>query len=258
MDKKLHKSRTNKYIGGICGGLGEYLSIDPTILRLMMVLLAFATSGILVIVYIVMCFIIPYPDEDTGESAAYRKISESADRANINNEKQKRYMGIILVTLGSLLFLKNILPNNISKFVIPIAAVIIGLIIIISALAGDDESEEIPDAPEVYTSEDEKEDEEFSFISPAEDDEKNADEEPEIRDDSKTEEASDEAPPEETQEAADEESPEKDLDKTDGTENTKKERVFKLDDESGVITLEEKDDSQDRVQDTKTEEEDNA
>ncbi len=34
MNKKLYKSNTNKMICGVCGGLGEFFSIDPTIIRL--------------------------------------------------------------------------------------------------------------------------------------------------------------------------------------------------------------------------------
>ncbi len=42
MEKRLHRSRTEKIIGGVCGGLGEYFDIDPTIVRLITVLLFFA------------------------------------------------------------------------------------------------------------------------------------------------------------------------------------------------------------------------
>lgn len=38
MDKKLYRSRKNKMLCGVCGGLGEYLGIDPTVVRLLVVL----------------------------------------------------------------------------------------------------------------------------------------------------------------------------------------------------------------------------
>ena len=34
MEKKLYKSNQNKIICGVCGGIGEYFGIDPTIIRL--------------------------------------------------------------------------------------------------------------------------------------------------------------------------------------------------------------------------------
>lgn len=47
-DKLLRRSKTDKMIAGICGGLGKYFGLDPTILRLVFVLLMiFAGTGLL-------------------------------------------------------------------------------------------------------------------------------------------------------------------------------------------------------------------
>lgn len=59
MDKKLYRSRKNKMLCGICGGLGEYLGIDPTVVRLLVVLLSLSSVGMGVIIYFVAAFIIP-------------------------------------------------------------------------------------------------------------------------------------------------------------------------------------------------------
>lgn len=56
--KRLYKSRTNRVLFGVCGGIGEYFNLDPVIIRLIMVLLACgAGSGILA--YIIAAIIIP-------------------------------------------------------------------------------------------------------------------------------------------------------------------------------------------------------
>lgn len=56
--KRLYRSRTNKMLCGVCGGLAEYFNIDPTIVRLLVVLLACgAGSGLLA--YIIAAIIIP-------------------------------------------------------------------------------------------------------------------------------------------------------------------------------------------------------
>lgn len=58
--KKLYRSRDDKKIAGICGGLGEMFSIDPTLVRLLFVFVGFVTGVMpLVIVYIVGWIIIP-------------------------------------------------------------------------------------------------------------------------------------------------------------------------------------------------------
>jgi phage shock protein C len=58
-DKQLRRSKTDKMIAGICGGLGKYFGLDPTILRLVFVLLMiFAGTGLLT--YLIMWLVIPY------------------------------------------------------------------------------------------------------------------------------------------------------------------------------------------------------
>jgi phage shock protein C len=58
--KRLHRSYTDKKIAGICGGLGEYLEIDPTVVRLGAVFLSLAT-GIFpgFIAYVIAWIIVP-------------------------------------------------------------------------------------------------------------------------------------------------------------------------------------------------------
>lgn len=55
--KRLFKSRTNRMLCGVCGGLGEYLNIDPTLIRLIVAVLGFTGTG--VFAYIVAAIIIP-------------------------------------------------------------------------------------------------------------------------------------------------------------------------------------------------------
>ena len=57
--KKLHRSRADRMIAGICGGLGEMFSVDPTIVRLVFALVALFTVGTASIVYILGWIIIP-------------------------------------------------------------------------------------------------------------------------------------------------------------------------------------------------------
>ncbi len=60
--KKLYKSRTDKKICGVCGGLADYLQLDPTIVRLLMFLFVWCV-GIGLVVYIAAALIMPYKDE---------------------------------------------------------------------------------------------------------------------------------------------------------------------------------------------------
>ena len=58
MTKKLYRSRTDRMLAGVCGGLADYFGVDPTIVRILMVLFALA-GGPGLILYIILMLIIP-------------------------------------------------------------------------------------------------------------------------------------------------------------------------------------------------------
>jgi phage shock protein C len=59
--KQLTRSTSNRMIAGVCAGLGEYLNIDPTVVRLLFILALFLTGPGILIAYLIMAIIIPEP-----------------------------------------------------------------------------------------------------------------------------------------------------------------------------------------------------
>ncbi len=57
--KKLYRSLTDRKLAGVCGGLGEYFDIDPTLVRIIMVVLAIGGIGTGILLYILAWIIIP-------------------------------------------------------------------------------------------------------------------------------------------------------------------------------------------------------
>lgn len=57
--KKLYRSLTDKKIAGICGGLGEYLNVDPTVMRILFVAGFFLTGSLMFWAYLVMWIVMP-------------------------------------------------------------------------------------------------------------------------------------------------------------------------------------------------------
>lgn len=56
---RAYRSRNQRIIAGICGGLGEYFHLDPTIIRILWVFFAIASLGMAVLVYIILIFVLP-------------------------------------------------------------------------------------------------------------------------------------------------------------------------------------------------------
>ncbi len=63
--KKLYRSRFNKKICGVCGGIAEYFGIDPTVVRVIWVILTFLPALPMIIIYIILAFVIPENPNDT-------------------------------------------------------------------------------------------------------------------------------------------------------------------------------------------------
>ncbi|WP_432629516.1 PspC domain-containing protein [Brotaphodocola sp.] len=57
MNRKLYRSSTNRMICGVCGGIGEYLGVDATLVRLIWAIVACSGTGLLA--YILAAVIIP-------------------------------------------------------------------------------------------------------------------------------------------------------------------------------------------------------
>lgn len=58
MKKRLYRSKTNKKLAGICGGIAEYFDLDPTLIRLAWVLFS-CMGGSGIVAYIICAIIVP-------------------------------------------------------------------------------------------------------------------------------------------------------------------------------------------------------
>jgi phage shock protein C len=119
MAKKLFRSRQDKMIGGVCGGLAQYLDIDPTIVRVIGAILIFFTYGVGLAAYILAWILVP---EDPG----YGEGSGSVDP-----DQRRKLIGGVLIGIGGLLFLGRFFPWFDFKVVLAIVLVAAGVYIIV-------------------------------------------------------------------------------------------------------------------------------
>ena len=57
--KRLYRSSTDKMIGGVCGGIAEYFTLDPTLVRIGYILLSLFTVFSGVIAYLILWIVVP-------------------------------------------------------------------------------------------------------------------------------------------------------------------------------------------------------
>jgi phage shock protein PspC (stress-responsive transcriptional regulator) len=70
--KRLLRSRSDRILGGVCGGTAAYLNMDPTLVRVLTALITLFT-GVPIIIYLVMLFVVP--EEDSPPPGSYPPVS---------------------------------------------------------------------------------------------------------------------------------------------------------------------------------------
>ena len=134
--KRVYRSRKEVMIGGVCGGLAEYLDIDPVIVRLVMVLLLFA-GGAGLLIYILGWIVIPKTPETNQTKEAITSTttsdtpssSETAERP----ERGRLLAGLILIILGFIFLFSKFLPWFSFGKLWPLILIILGVLLILKS-----------------------------------------------------------------------------------------------------------------------------
>jgi phage shock protein C len=96
--KRLYRSRRNRVIAGVCGGIAEYLDIDPTLARIVMVLLT-VFGGWGLILYVAALIMVPLnPDKNAEKNWEVRE----------SNPKVIQIIGTVMVAIGIFVLLMNL------------------------------------------------------------------------------------------------------------------------------------------------------
>jgi phage shock protein C len=118
--RRIYRSRTDRILGGVAGGLAKYLGVDPVLIRLAFVALLFAGIGVLL--YIVAWIIVPEEPADGTEPPPSR--TRNAGDGNT----ARMVVGGLLVAIGTLLLADWVFDTiALSRFVLPVAVIAVGV-----------------------------------------------------------------------------------------------------------------------------------
>lgn len=134
MEKRLYKSRNDRAIMGVCGGIAEYFEIDTVIVRLLTVIFIFM-AGASIWAYIIAAIVIPERPVSTtdGEYRAPYPNGEYTDADGSSYDQRKgRYsgklaLGAVLVFLGIYLLLKVFMPYFDGRILMAGAFILVGI-----------------------------------------------------------------------------------------------------------------------------------
>lgn len=160
MTKKLYRSRTDSMVGGVCGGLAEYFDVDPTIVRIVFVLLALA-NGAGLLIYFILLVVVPLDPEPgieeqaaadpaTAVAAGAAEIATKARQvgADIRQAAADRgsragavIAGVVLIVVGIYFLLVNLgawwLAWLRTDLLWPIVIIAVGIALLVMRTKGD-------------------------------------------------------------------------------------------------------------------------
>lgn len=134
-NKQLYRSRKNSMLAGVCGGIGEYLEIDPTIVRILFVIGMF-TVGFGVLAYIVAIFLMPMEPLTplNGEDGAHDyTVNEGDNRrynAPVSADNTRLIIGLFLIAIGGLTIVQRIFKWFDYSLLWPIVIIVIGALML--------------------------------------------------------------------------------------------------------------------------------
>ena len=152
-NQRLYRSSADRMIAGVCGGLGKYFSVDPTLVRLVfLLLLILGGSGFLL--YLILWIVVPdeqrlgTPPQDVvqantqemaqsasefGKSVGQAVGSSSGDVAQSAARNGPLIFAVILIFLGIWFLLQNLLHIDLGQLW-PVILIVIGLALLIPVL----------------------------------------------------------------------------------------------------------------------------
>ena len=146
MNRRLYRSQTESVLGGVAGGVAEYLDVDPAIVRVIWALLAILTGGVFFLLYIVMWIVVPLEPDGAeaaeGEPAAPGAAAPSGWNPQPTRRGQRRsasgawIFGLILIGLGLYFLAREYLPNIDFDRLWPLGLVLLGVVLLFGAMPG--------------------------------------------------------------------------------------------------------------------------
>jgi len=168
--RRLYRSRSDRQLAGVAAGMAEYLDIDPTVVRILWILAAVLSAGMLILAYIVLAFVIPEapfgvtPNQGwtaptgpapAGTAPAQGWSTDWQTQANAERQARERsrgrgpgaavIVGTLLIVFGVIALADAVLPAWVDTTVFgPALVIALGAALLVGALRRSDTSAPAP------------------------------------------------------------------------------------------------------------------
>jgi len=156
MSDRLYRSRDDRMITGVAGGVAEQLDADPSLIRIVWAVLIVLTGGLALLVYIVMAVVVPErpagqepvhrpPSSEPAPDGSWRgpdgstvPLGPAPRRPRRSGDDAMRgglIAGLVLIVIGGFFLLREILPAFDPGLWWPVVAIGLGIVLIVLAVS---------------------------------------------------------------------------------------------------------------------------
>lgn len=131
MKKRLYRSKSDRVIAGVCGGVAKYFNIDATIVRVLFVVFAFQSIQIMFLVYVVALIVIPegskteWEIEDEDDEA-----DETSHKSEPESKDTRQLLGAILIGAGILILMSKMINWFDTGMILAVGVIALGVYIL--------------------------------------------------------------------------------------------------------------------------------
>lgn len=167
MADRLYRSRDDSVIGGVAGGVADALDVDPSIVRVVWVVLAILTGGVAALVYLIMLIVVPQaPEADdrpadaaaapetpataaaplvgtappAGAAPAAMAMPRARARARRGGAGGGLVFGAILILIGAWFLVREYVPDLDLDLVWPVAVIVLGGLLVLTSMRSGNRS----------------------------------------------------------------------------------------------------------------------
>jgi len=146
--ERLYRSKKDRMIAGVAGGLADYFDVDVALVRLLWVL-SILIGGGGIIAYIVAWIVIPEKKEiieletqefkEKGDEGLKQEPEQQGTTAAEEDEKKsrrRRNAGLLLIGLGIIFLAREVLPWNVFNYSWPVLLIILGIFFLMRSQKG--------------------------------------------------------------------------------------------------------------------------
>ncbi len=135
MAKKVYRSKTDKILGGVCGGLSDYFSVDVVLIRLLWVF-SFLAGGIGFIAYMAAWIIIPEERRIGVNQDEFEEEENIFEKKGMSDRQSQIIMGSVVIVIGVFLLVRQYLPFIPWHNIWPIGIILIGIGVLLGVFSG--------------------------------------------------------------------------------------------------------------------------